>query len=75
MVHMAHNILEERLRWVLPIAHKELMLVDLANVFPYSKRTLERWMAAHKKGGTEALEPRSTRPKTSPKETPIWLKE
>ena len=75
MVHMAHNILEERLRWVLPIARKEVRLVDSAKVFPHGKRTLERWVADYKKGGEAALEVRSTRPKTSPKETPIRIKE
>ena len=75
MVHMAKDILEERLRWVLPIARKEVRLVDAARIFPYGKRTLERWVSEYKKGGAEALEPVSTRPKTSPKETPIWLKE
>lgn len=75
MVHMAKDILEERLRWVLPIAKKEAKMVDVAKVFPYGKRTLERWVAAYKRGGRKALEPTSTRPKTSPKDTPIWLKE
>ncbi len=75
MVHMAQDILEERLRWVLPIVRKEVKLVDTAKVFPYGKRTLERWVAAYKKGGVAALEPTSTRPKTSPKETPIRIKE
>jgi transposase InsO family protein len=72
---MAKDIVEERLRWVLPIAQKQVRLVDTAKVFPYGQRTLERWAAAYKRGGTKALEPTSTRPKTSPKETPIWLKE
>ncbi len=75
MVHMAQDILEERLRWVLPVANKEAKLKEVAKVFPHGKRTLERWVAAYKKGGTEALKPTSTRPKTSPKETPIRLKE
>jgi transposase InsO family protein len=44
-------------------------------VFPYGKRTLERWLAAFRAGGNQALEPRSTRPKTSPKETSIAIKE
>jgi transposase InsO family protein len=75
MIHMAKDILEERLRWVLPIAKKEVALVDAAKVFPHGKRTLERWVRAYKQGGRAALEPTSTRPKTSPRETPIWLKE
>lgn len=44
-------------------------------VFPYGKRTLERWLSAYKRGGEQALESRSTRPKTSPRETPIGTKE
>lgn len=72
---MAKDILEERLRWVLPIVKKEVRLVDMVKVFPYGRRTLERWVAAYKKGSQEALQPLSTRPKTSPKETPIRIKE
>ena len=44
-------------------------------LFPHGKRTLERWLAAYQREGAEALEPKSTRPKTSPKETPIGIKE
>ena len=72
---MAKNIKEERLRWVLPIARKELRMVDVARVSPHSKRSLERWVAAYAQGGEAALEPRSTRPKASPKETSIRIKE
>ena len=72
---MAKTIKEERLRWVLPIARKEIKLVDAAKVCPHGKRTLERWIQAYKKGGEEDLEPRSTEPKTYRTETPIWLKE
>lgn len=63
------------MRWVLPIAGKEIMLADAAKVCPYSKRSLERWLAAYKKAGEAALEPKSTEPKTYRTETPIWLKE
>jgi transposase InsO family protein len=72
---MAHTILEERLRWVLPIAERRVRLVDSAKIFPHGKRTLERWVANYKSGGEAALEACSTRPKTSPKETPIRIKE
>ena len=75
MVHMAQDILEERMRWVLPIAKKEAKLVEVAKVFPYGTRTLERWVAVYKRRGEKGLVPKSTRPKTSPKETPIRLKE
>ena len=72
---MSKTIREERLRWILPIYKKEVKLVDVAKICPYSKRSLERWLTAYRKGGEEALEPRSTRPKTNPKETPIQIKE
>lgn len=72
---MAKTIKEERLRWIVPIAHKEITLVDAAKVCPYSKRSLERWLAAYKQGGEDALEPQSTEPKNYRRETPIWLKE
>jgi len=44
-------------------------------MFPHSQRTLERWVAAYQKEGAAGLEPKSTRPKTNPEETPIWIKE
>lgn len=72
---MAKTIKEERVRWVLPIARKEVKLVDAAKVCPYGKRSLERWVAAYKIGGEDALEPKSTEPKRYRTETPIWLKE
>jgi len=72
---MAKTIKEERLRWVLPIANREVRLVEVAKVCPYGKRSLERWLATFKRDGEEALEPRSTEPKRYQQETPIWLKE
>ncbi len=74
-IHMSETIQEERSRWVLPIVEGELKLCDVATVCPYGKRTLERWVAAYRGGGKEALIPKSTRPKTSPNETPIHIKE
>ncbi len=74
-INMPKTIKEERMRWVLPIANKEVKLVDVAKVCPYSKRTIERWVATYKKHGELRLEPKSTEPKTQPNETPIWIKE
>ena len=52
LVHMCtklpKNILEERLRWVLPIVNKQIKIVGAAKVFPGGKRTLERWVANYK---------------------------
>lgn len=72
---MAETIKEERLRWVKPIAEGRTSITEVMRVFPYGKRTLERWLHAFCLGGETALEPKSTRPKTSPKETPIRIKE
>ena len=72
---MAQTIKAERLRWVIPIVKREITLVAATRVCPYSQRSLERWLAAYKKSGDQSLEPKSTRPKTSPRETPIRIKE
>src|SRR3989344_7677559 len=72
---MPETIKEERLRWVLPIVSKEVKIVDAAKICPYGQRTLERWVKAYRKYGEAGLEPKSTRPKTHPNETPIWIKE
>lgn len=34
-----------------------------------------RWLSAYKRDGEDTLEPKATIPKTSPNETPIWVKE
>ena len=72
---MSKTIKEERLRWIKPIARKEVKLCDVAIVCPYSKRSLERWLSVYRKYGEEGLIPKSTRPKTHIKETPIRIKE
>jgi transposase InsO family protein len=74
-IRMPQTILEERLRWVLPIVNKDIKLIDAAKVCPHGTRTLERWVAAYRQSGAAGLEPKSTRPKTNPKETPIRIKE
>jgi transposase len=74
-VHMTETIKEERLRWVLPVAEGRTSISEVMKVCPHGKRSVERWLAAYKRGGEKALEPRSTRPKTSPKETSIRIKE
>ena len=68
------TIKEERLRWCW-IINKEIQLNDAVKACPYSKRSLERWLAEYRQRGEAGLEPKSTRPKTNPKETPIRIKE
>ena len=72
---MPQNITEERLRWVRPLVDKEVKLKDLVKVCPYSERSLKRWLHSYRKHGSVGLTPKSTKPKTNPKETPIWMKE
>ena len=72
---MPKTIKEERLRWILPIFDKEIKLTNAAKLCPHSQRSLERWLAMYRKHGESALEPKSTRPKTNFKETPIRIKE
>ena len=72
---MPTTIIEERMRWVLPIVNKDTKLKDAARVFPYGKRTLERWVATYKQGGASGLAPRSTARKAQQNETPIRIKE
>jgi len=72
---MPKNIKEERLRWILPIQNNEVRLVDAAKLCPYSKRSLERWLRLYRKCGAKGLKPKSTQPRTNPRETPIRIKE
>ena len=74
-ITMVKTIKEEKLKWVLPIAKKEVRLVNVAKLCPHGKRSLERWVAAYKAWGEAGLEPKSTEPKTQKDETPIYLKE
>lgn len=72
---MPQNIKEERLRWILPIVNKEIKLKDTTKLCPHSERSLKRWVSLYKKYGEEGLIPKSTRPKSNPKETSIHIKE
>src|SRR3989344_2434486 len=74
-IHMATTIQEERLRWVLPIVTKEMRLIDVARICPYGKRSLERWVAAYRKGRSDGLIPRSTRQRSEPGEKPLHINE
>ncbi len=72
---MFKTIKEERLKWILPIINKEMKLVDITRICPYSKRSLERWCQKYRERGENGLIPKTTTPKTSSNEIPIWLKE
>lgn len=72
---MPKSIKEERLRWILPIYNKKIKLLNVVKICPYSQRTLERWLSTYRKKGEDELEPKSTRPKTNPREISIRIKE
>jgi transposase InsO family protein len=74
-VSMAQNIQQERWRWLEPIISKHMKLVDVVRVCPHSTRSLKRWKKAYEKDGMDGLIPKSTEPKTSPRETSIRTKE
>ena len=50
-------------------------LKDIIIIFPYSGRTLKRWLKEYREKGEIGLIPKSTEPKTQPNETPIRIKE
>lgn len=72
---MPKNIQEERLRWVRMVEGSEIKLKNIIKIFPYSGRTLKRWLKEYREKGEGGLIPKSTRPKTNPKESAIYLKE
>ena len=74
-IKMSQNIKEERYRWIKPILDKEISIINLVKVCPYSESSIKRWLKLFRDGGIEALDPKSTKPKTQPNETPIWIKE
>lgn len=74
-IKMPKDVLEERLRWVLPIYNKEMRLADVARVCPHSQRSLERWLSNYRRCGSKGLFVQSTRPKSHPNDTPIRIKE
>ncbi len=72
---MPKSTKEEKFRWIKPILNKEISIKDMAKICPFSERSLKYWLTGYKKYGMEGLEPKSTRPRTNPKETSIRIKE
>jgi transposase InsO family protein len=75
MKTMAESIAAERLRWIKPILNKETSIEQMIKVCPFSERTIKYWLARYRQQGLAGLEPKSTRPKSCPGETPIRIKE
>ena len=72
---MNTSIQMERYQWILPLLERRLSYDETLKVCPHSKRSLERWIALYRKHGLSGLIPKSTAPKTQPKETSIRIKE
>lgn len=72
---MNTNIQQERYSWIKPILEKRLTYNEVLNTCPYSRRSLERWVANFKKYSWNGLLDKSTEPKTQQTETSIEIKE
>lgn len=72
---MSKNVKEERYKWIKPILDNEISIINMVKVCPYSESSLKRWLRGFRRDGINALEPKSTKPKTQPNETPIGVKE
>lgn len=57
------------------VEETNLKLKDVIKIFPYSGRTLKRWLKEYREKGIDGLIPKSTAPKTYRIETPIHIKE
>ena len=75
MKTMPKSSKEEKFRWIKPILDKEISIKSMAKVAPFSKRTFNNWLATFRRGGIDALEDKSRRPKSNPHETLIRIKE
>jgi len=72
---MPKHTKEEKLRWIKPILDRQISIRKMSLVCPFSLRSLKNWLKIFREQGEEGLENKSTRPKTQPNETPIWIKE
>jgi len=65
---LAKSAAEERLRWLQPYLNKKKSLKEIAELSPFSYRTLKRWVAAYMRNGEAGLAPVSRRPHSHPKQ-------
>ena len=60
---------------VLKAVSTQASVTEVAAEFGFSRRQLTRLIAAYRQGGLDALEPRSRRPRSNPKATPVQVRE
>jgi len=75
MKTMPTSTAEERYRWIKPILDGDISVKSMTKASPFSKRTLQYWLSRCRELGLAGLENQSRRPKSSPWETPIRIKE
>lgn len=75
MKTMPTSTAEERYRWIKPITEGDISVKNMAQACPFSKRTLQYWLSRYRESGLTGLENQSRRPRSSPWETPIRIKE
>ena len=75
MKTMPNSTQEERLRWITPILKHQVSIKIMSEVCPFSARSLKYWLKQYRELGAIGLANHSTRPKTEPNETPIYIKE
>lgn len=63
------------MRWITPLLCQELTIKQMANISPFSERTLKYWLGSYRQHGVAGLANKSTRPKSQPGELPIRIKE
>jgi len=72
---MPKSTSEEKHRWIKPILNGEVSIKAMAQVCPFSERSLKYWLASFREHGIKGLDNKSTKPKSQPNETPIRVKE
>lgn len=72
---MPKSTSEEKMRWIKPILDKELSIKQMAEISPFSLRTIKYWLSAFRQSGEAGLINKSRRPKSQPGELPIRTKE
>lgn len=75
MKTMVKDVKEEKYRWIKPILEKRVTIKDMAQICPFSERSLKYWLKQYKEKGLEGLENKSTRPRSNPKDIAIRIKE
>ena len=64
------SVVEQRLRFLLEVHHKEATISELCRRYQISRKTGYKWLQRYEKGGSiEALEDQSRRPYHSPTRT------